>query len=249
MMNSLCIIGFGRLGETLADILSTRSPVAICEADEERAKQARSKGYKVITQKDISTCKVVILCVPISRFEPTLSEIAPYLSADALVMDVCSVKTFPVDIMKKILPSSISIIATHPLFGPDSINKGFKNLTMVMSPVRVSNETYAEWEAFWTEREFKVITTTPDEHDKITAYTLGMSHFFGRIMSELQLKPEAITTVSYSALFEVMQQTNRDTWQLFHDMQHYNPYAKQMRDKVYAAIQTVEDKLDAAILE
>ena len=151
--------------------------------------------------------------------------------------------------MQAELPVGVSIIATHPLFGPDSIKKGYDKLAMVTYPVRVDDARYRQWDDFWHDLGLNLIEASPEEHDQVTAYTLGMTHFFGRIMDELHLRPQAINTISYDALYEVMKQTNRDTWELFHDMQHFNPYAKEMRAKVYAAIRAVEDKLDAAISE
>ena len=39
-----------------------------------------------------------------------------------------------------------------------------------------------------------MIKASSEEHDRTTAYMLGMTHFFGRIMNELQLKPEQLIT-------------------------------------------------------
>lgn len=249
MTESLCIIGFGRLGETLAQVLKPHFSVAVYEIDEVRAKQAQICGFDTITTKQLADYRTVILCVPISTFKTVVEDIATHLSPGTLVMDTCSVKVHPVEVMEGVLPDTISIIATHPLFGPDSIGKGFENLTMVTYPVRVADEAYAKWDTFWKNLGLSVLTITPSKHDRTTAITLGMTHFFGRIMGELKLEPHTITTAGYNALYEVMQQTNRDTWQLFHDMQCYNPYAKEMRDRVYEAIWTVENRLDQAVLD
>lgn len=247
MSDRVCVVGFGRLGETLAHILKDTFSVVICEANKERSAYAREQAFKIVAQQDLNNYQTIFICVPISQFETTVSELAPHITPGSLVMDVCSVKVFPVQVMKRLLPDSVSIIATHPLFGPDSVRKGLHKLTTVTYPIRASGELYNQWDAFWKGLGLHVVKASPEEHDKTIAYTLGMTHFFGRIMGELKLEPQAITTFGYEALYEVMCQTNRDSWQLFHDMQHYNPFAKEMRDRVYQAIQTVEAKLDAAV--
>lgn len=248
MKQNLCIIGYGRLGETLADILKDYFDISILDSNTQRADLAASKGFSVISKPDLSSIYAIILCVPISKFETTIETIKPHIAADAVVMDTCSVKVMPARVMTEELPDSIQIIATHPLFGPDSINRGLSSLSIVTYPVQANSETFAAWDKLWSQTGLNVINTTPEEHDKTTAYTLGMTHFFGRIMGELELEPQALTTVGYNALYEVMMQTNSDTWQLFYDMQRFNPYAQDMRSRVYAAIQAVEAKLDEAIL-
>lgn len=247
MSKEVCVIGFGRLGETLASILRQDYVVSVCETDKERAQLAREQGFRTIGLDEIGSVDTVIPCVPISQFEAMITEITKHIHRGTLVMDVCSVKVYPTQVMERVLPESVSIIATHPLFGPDSVSKGFDELTMVTYPVRVDDTTYGEWDRFWHSLGLNVIEASPEEHDRVTAYTLGMTHFFGRIMDELGLEPQGITTVGYKALREVMLQTCRDTEVLFHDMMHYNPYAKEMRERVYQAIQAVEVRLDEAI--
>lgn len=247
MTKEVCIVGFGRLGETLANVLKPSCTITVCEVVEAKIRRALEQGFQTMSIEDIGMADVVIICVPISQFEATITKLSGYTHPGMLVMDVCSVKVFPAQIMESVLPEGVFVIATHPLFGPDSVGKGLNKLTMITYPVRVGDELYREWDTIWRGLGLKVVEASPEEHDKVTAYTLGMTHFFGRIMDELKLKPQAITTVSYDALYEVMSQTNRDTWQLFHDMQHYNPYAKEMRNDVYRAIREVEAKLDEAI--
>lgn len=249
MAEKVCIDGFGRLGETLAGVLQNDFDVHVFDERQERLEQADAIGFQTIDLENISVCDTVFVCVPIGRFESAIQHVATHVKTGMLVMDVCSVKVHPVNLMQQHLPEDVSIIATHPLFGPDSIKKGYDKLTMVTHPVRVDDQRYKRWDGFWRGLGLNVIEATPEEHDRVTAYTLGMTHFFGRIMDELQLTPQDINTISYDALIEVMRQTNRDTWELFRDMQRYNPFAKEMRDNVYRAIQTVEAKLDDALAD
>ena len=247
MNKNVCIIGFGRLGQTLAGILKDDFNIYVVEPNESQAGKAASADFTPIQLNDLGNMDTVILCVPISVFEQTVKDISPYLAPGAVVMDTCSVKVIPAEIMQRALPDSVSIIATHPLFGPDSVGRGLNQLAMVTNPIRVDEDIFTLWHDYWQNLGLNVINATPEEHDKATAYTLGMTHFFGRIMGELELEPHAITTVGYNALYEVMKQTNNDSWQLFNDMQRFNPYAREMRERVYAAIESIEAKLDEAI--
>jgi prephenate dehydrogenase len=48
----------------------------------------------------------------------------------------------------------------------------------------------------------------------------------GRTLSEYGASPLDIDTEGYKRLLHILEVVERDTWQLFQDMHHYNPYAK-----------------------
>ena len=68
--------------------------------------------------------------------------IAPLLSPDALVIDVCSVKEYPVRLMKELLPERVSILATHPMFGPDSAAHALQGRKIVLCAERIADFAY-----------------------------------------------------------------------------------------------------------
>jgi prephenate dehydrogenase len=84
---------------------------------------------------------------------------------------------------------------------------------------------------------------TPDEHDKMVAYSQGITHYIGRVLSDLNLKPTLINTLGYQKLLEIMQQTCNDSWQLFIDLQKYNPYTKNMRIDLQRSIERIYKSL------
>jgi prephenate dehydrogenase len=48
--------------------------------------------------------------------EKTIKDIAPSLKANSVVLDVCSIKDFPSQALKKYSPKNVLIIPTHPMF-------------------------------------------------------------------------------------------------------------------------------------
>jgi len=239
----LCIIGFGRLGQTIAPILSDAFTVYVLESDDSKHDAIVVAGCSRIAKADLPRFDTVVLCVPISQFETVIEDIAEPLQPSATVIDTCSVKVFPVETMRKFLPDTVSIVATHPIFGPDSIKAGLSNLNFVLCRVRAEDSIFTFWKDFWTATGVHVIETSPEEHDKVMARTLAMTHYFGRILGALNLRPEPMGNVGYEALYKVMLQTNNDSWQLFYDMQTFNPYAKEMRGEVHTAIHSLDNKL------
>ena len=100
------LIGHGRLGKLISGFLSRDVDLEIFDQSIDRP------------LSDISQSSVVLLCVPISQMEKVCQEIAPHLKENTLVIDVCSVKEYPMNVMKKNLPDHVQILGTHPMFGP-----------------------------------------------------------------------------------------------------------------------------------
>jgi prephenate dehydrogenase len=245
--DSCLIIGFGRLGQTLANILNKKYKISVIEPTSANQNLAKDSGYKIVTKQKIPNYRTVFVCVPIRDFEGLIKEISPLIAENSLLIDTCSVKVYPIRIMKKHINKNVSILATHPMFGPDSVKNGLAGLGIVFCPIRIEDNSLFEWYKFWGSFGINVTQVTPEEHDKKIAYTLGLTHFIGRMLSNLNLNKDAITTVGFNALLDVVDQTTNDSWQLFYDMQHYNPYSKEMRNNLFSAINKVEKKLDDAI--
>lgn len=83
-----------------------------------------------------------------------------------------------------------------------------------------------------------------EEHDREAAFTQGITHFIGRVLKDMNLKPSPIATMGYRKLLEIVEQTCNDPWQLFLDLQQYNPYTKEMRNQLQTSFQRILSSLD-----
>ncbi len=236
------VIGFGRFGQLLASILSEELPVMVYDVRENH-REAEDIGVKCVTLKEACQASSVFLCVPISELESLLRQARPYWMPGTLVMDTCSVKVYPAEVMRRELPETVEMLATHPLFGPDSAKDGLSELRVVFCPLRISQPRLEFWRAFWQRRGLRVIENTPDEHDRQAAYSQGITHLLGRVLGQLNLSQAEVSTKGFEAILGVIEQTNHDTWELFHDLQYYNPYTRQMRDDLVRAFNSIVAKL------
>lgn len=92
--------------------------------------------------EEVCSCEFVCIGIVVQYFEETMKKIVPHLQKGACVFDVCSVKEFPIKIMKQYVPKHCEIIATHPLFGPNSGKNGIEGLNMLLINVRASESTF-----------------------------------------------------------------------------------------------------------
>jgi hypothetical protein len=77
----------------------------------------------------------------------------------------------------------------------------------------------------------------------MAAYSQGVTHFIGRLLQKFNFKKTPIDTLGAKKLKELMEQTCNDTWQLFFDLQTFNPYTKTMRLKLGRAYDFLFNKL------
>ncbi len=203
-------------------------------------------NVSLVTEDEILQCNVLFLCVSISALESVLQNISSRIKPGCLIFDTCSVKVHPVNLMKSILPESVDIIASHPMFGPDSGKNSVKDLPIVFIPVRDRSGYTDIWRKIFLEFEMKVIEITADMHDKNAAFTQGVTHFIGRVLNELNLKESEISTKGYKSLLSIVEQTCNDPLQLFRDLQHYNPYTHNMRQELNDSLKKTMDMLAKA---
>lgn len=242
-MKKIIIIGFGRFGQLFAEIAKAEFVVQIVEIDTNLRELAQKNGFETVTLNDISHADVICLAVPISKIEETIKSIQPYVKDTQLIMDVCSVKVYPADLMKKYLPNS-QTLATHPLFGPDSAKGGLPGLKLVLCPLNVSEHNLSFWNNFWSSKGVEVIVTTPEKHDEESIYSQGFTYTVARIINNMRIPELTFTTKSFEAIKRVADLSAKDSNQLFHDMLFYNPYFKLMKEQFESAVKETSIVLD-----
>ena len=238
------IIGFGRFGKLTARYLAEDFEVFVFNRTNKSA-EIKKAGARDASLKTVCQQKIVILCVPISTFKEVLVEIGPLLKKDSVVVDVCSVKVYPTQWMKSSLPETVSILATHPIFGPDSASDSLKDRKIFLSPIRISKKQYQKIKTYLASKELVLIESTPEDHDEQIAISLALTHYIGRTLSEFGAAPLEIDSEGYKRLLHILEVVEHDTWQLFCDMHRYNPYAQQKRTAFIQAMQKINDQIES----
>ena len=144
--------------------------------------------------------------------------------------------------MKSFLPQNVGIIATHPLFGPDSFNIN-NNLKMMMNNTRDSYNQFKLWKNYFISQDINIIEMDPSEHDILASKTQGVTHFLGRVLKEFGISKTKIDTQGFSELLDLVNQTCNDSWELFSDLQLYNPYTNSVIEKLKKSTNEVSTKL------
>lgn len=231
-MNKITIIGNGRFGKTLERLLQDDFAITTYSRSGELSLEEAYKN------------RVVFYAVTIAAFEDVITEHEKFFRDDHILIDVLSVKKHPASIFeKKLNGTKTQALLTHPMFGPDSSKDGFEGLPIVLDKFKTSAKTFTFWKNYFEKKKLTVIEMTADEHDRLAANSQGITHFIGRLLDEFGMEETKIDTVGAKKLQEVKEQTCNDTWDLFTNLQQYNPYTNAMRLKLGGAYDLLYNKL------
>lgn len=238
------IIGYGRFGKLWAKSLVPFGEVWIY--DKIPPFPCEDEKLCVASLVEVAQSDILFLLMPISELESVCKDIKSLLRVDTLVVDGCSVKLYPLEIMQKTLLTSQPILGTHPLFGPDSVkkNKGLSGHKMVICATQTGEKYQALLSDLFRKMGLDSLTTTAEQHDKAMASSQGLVHFIGRGLAALDLQPQAIATPDFQALLNINHMVVNDTWRLFLDMHRYNPYAKTIRKKLIHQLNQLEEAIE-----
>jgi len=235
------IIGHGRFGKLWAECMKQFGEVLVYDNNQQTTS---NEQINFVDLDNVVRVDILFLLVPISEIQNICKEIRGKLDEKTIIIDACSVKVKPVEEMLKELPHHQPIIATHPLFGPDSVKKlGLEGQKIVVAPIRATEEHLRIFESMLEKMKLQIIHATPEEHDRQMARSQALVHFLGRGLAELDLQDQEISTPDYQSLLRINDLVTNDTWQLFLDMQRYNPHAKEVREELIKSLQKLENNI------
>lgn len=223
---NISLVGHGRLGKLISKYLGRDFDLHILE---------QNKSNKELEK--IRKSQIIILSVPISEMPSALTEISPFISEKTLVLDTCSVKEWPIEQMKNILPDHCQILGTHPMFGPDSVKDTLFGTKLVLCPERISNDSLHSISHYFQNHGIKIIQTTAEEHDRQMSSSLLLSHFIGKGLLEFGSTDQEIDTKGYRRLLRILETVQNDSDTLFRDMFNYNRFAKETVDNFILSLE------------
>jgi prephenate dehydrogenase len=231
------VLGAGKMGVWYAKYCKAKGDTVVLSA--RNAKQLEKLGYELgVETADFPTAVKgadrVVICVSISSLEEVVKKIAPSTHKGQAIMDICSIKQYPVDVMHKYLKDAL-VLGTHPVFGPGS--NGVAHKAYVLTPTNPEEEAYAEEFKQWLEKEeAHVFIMTPEKHDELMSIILGFSHFVGLAVCETLIEQPAfkesktLAGTTYRMLVTLAESVAQETPDLYANVQTKVPGLAKMED-------------------
>jgi prephenate dehydrogenase len=254
------ILGAGKMGVWFANYCKQNGDTVIL-ADRKKEKLAKMQKELGVETADfaeaVQKADRVMICVSISAFEETVKKIAASVHENQPVMDICSIKEYPVKIMHEHLKDAL-VLGTHPVFGPGS--NGVKHKAYVLTPTNSKEQAYAESFQKWlVKEEAHVFIMSPQKHDQLMTMVLGLPHFLGLAACETLVTqadfPETkkLAGTTYRMLFTLAEATALETPDLYANLQTKLPAVQKLEEQFLANAQEwldlVKRKDSAAIVK
>ncbi|MGD0202689.1 MAG: prephenate dehydrogenase/arogenate dehydrogenase family protein [Candidatus Bathyarchaeia archaeon] len=239
------ILGAGKMGVWFAKFCKEKGDNVIL-ADRKKEKLSRlGKEFGVKTTADfteaVKAADRIMICVSISSFEEVVKKIGSSVHDGQAVMDICSIKEFPVKVMHENIKHGL-VLGTHPVFGPGS--KGVKHKAYVLTPTNAAEEKFAEdFKSWLEEEEARVFIMTPKKHDELMSIVLGLPHFLGLVACETLLgqkdfsETKQVAGTTYRMLFTLAEATALETPDLYANLQMNLPEMGKIEDLYIAKAQ------------
>lgn len=230
-MKVAIIGGSGGMGRWFARFLIKEGKKVVITGRNERKLLEAGGQLGVETATDnveaVKNADAILLSVPIDNFEEVVEQICPYIRPEQVVVDITSIKMFPVEIMHKYIKRGL-VLGMHPMFGPgakDTVNQNF-----VLTPTNGEEKALAQKIRDYLEaRGAKVTVMTPKEHDEMMAVILGLSHFIAIVSADTLLsfdkfkQMEAIGGTTYKMLVMLIESVVSEDPELYASLQMHLP--------------------------
>lgn len=241
MKPTLWVFWYGQFMEFFTPYLHDYFDVVIYDRNQKNTQSIRDIWATPANLEITARCDFVLLGYPTSYIPQLIDDISDFLQVEAIVFDICSIKTPPVESMLAGLVPTNHIIATHPIFWPQSGKNGIKWLTMTISNVRCDQKKFQDFCRIFSHwLELNVVDISPEQHDKEMAYIQWITHFIGRALKDIEIPNSELATTSYLHLMEAKEMVGNDSDALFLSIQSDNPFIGDVRKKLLTQFEKLQ---------
>ncbi len=185
----LGILGLGLIGGSLALALKGKRgapEVWGCDRNRSHVRQALAAGAIVrgCTQKELSGCDIVVVCIPVQASLAAIRSLAGCMRPGSILTDAGSVKADIVREGERSAGEGVCFVGGHPIAGTE--NAGFpaadpslfRGRSFIATPTRkTKEEALRRVERLWRLAGSKVaIRMDPKTHDHVFAYVSHLPH-------------------------------------------------------------------------
>ena len=233
----LIVGGNGKMGQWLCRFFAARGHKIKVYDTTESIKYPSESDLK----QGVLEAEVIVVSVPISATNAMLEEIYSY-SPSGLIFDISSIKSPSSEVLKK-GAKTFEVCSVHPMFGPETNSIIDENIVIC---------NCGSYDAVEKAEELfdgaNITKTDLDEHDRLMAYVLGLSHatniaFFETLnrsdKSYVELSRVASTT--FKEQVETSHNVVSDNAQLYYEIQNLNPYGQEVLSTLIDSVVSIKE--------
>lgn len=232
----ILVLGAGKMGTFLTDVLCFQHEVALFDTDARRLRfvfnTLRMTKYEEIT--DFAP-ELLINCVSLKNTIDAFKTVMPYLPQNCILSDIASVKTGLKEFYEE---SGRKYVSTHPMFGPTFAT--LDNLSN-QSAIIISESDHmgkAFFKDMYGSLRLKIFEYSFEEHDQTIAYSLSIPFASTLVFASVMKHQEAPGTTFKRHLDIAKGLLSEDDFLLSEIL--FNPYSPEQLEKIIAELQSLE---------
>ncbi|MCD7972056.1 MAG: prephenate dehydrogenase/arogenate dehydrogenase family protein [Candidatus Azobacteroides sp.] len=168
----ILILGAGKMGVFLTDVLCFNHEVALYDVDPKRLRFVFNT-YRMTDISEVAEFKpdLVINAVTVKYTIDAFKQVIPYLDSNCIISDIASVKTG----LKEFYESTgMRYVSSHPMFGPTFAN--LSNLSSESAIIISESDHLGKvfFKDLYGTLKLNIFEYSFDEHDETIAYSLSI---------------------------------------------------------------------------
>jgi chorismate mutase / prephenate dehydrogenase len=241
---ALVIGGRGKMGRWFADFLASQGfTVTVADPAGEVA------GYEHVADWKASRLDhdLVVVATPIRIANEVLGELADRRPS-GIVFDIGSLKTPLRSGLERLRATGCHVTSVHPMFGPDTELLSGRHVIFVDLGDALALE---EARALFGSTMADLVTMGLDEHDRLIAFVLGLSHalniaFFSALAESGEAAPTLarMSSTTFDSQLEIATRVAAESPELYYEIQSLNEYGKESLDALRTAVDRVWRAVD-----
>ena len=249
---ALVIGGAGKIGGWFAQFLASQGfDVQVADPHAEPDPAAAAAPLQDWRDSDLSQ-DFIVVATPLGLTNHILQELAQRRPA-GVVFDVGSLKTPLRAGLEALRAAGVRVASIHPMFGPDTELLSGRHIIHLDLGVPGARE---QVEALFAATMVEQVVMGLDEHDRLIAYVLGLSHalniaFFTALAESGESAPRLVklSSTTFDAQFDIASKVAEESPELYFEIQRLNEFGGESLDALARAVEALRSAVAAGDLQ
>lgn len=236
----ILILGAGKMGTFLTDVLCFQHEVALFDTDPKRLRfvfnTLRMTRYEEI---QAFQPELVINCVTLKYTIEAFRKVLPFLPKNCILSDIASVKTG----LKSYYESSgMRYVSTHPMFGPTFAT--LDNLSSQSAIIIAESDHMGKafFKDMYGSLRLKIFEYTFEEHDQTIAYSLSIP-FASTLVFASVMKPQEAPGTTFKRHMDIAKGLLSEDDYLLTEIL-FNPYTPEQLNNIRGELRALLEIID-----
>ncbi|MFT3907178.1 MAG: bifunctional chorismate mutase/prephenate dehydrogenase [Steroidobacteraceae bacterium] len=187
---------------------------------------------------------LIVVATPLGMTNSVLEELATR-QPRGIVFDLGSLKSPLRSGLTALRDAGVRVTSLHPMFGPDTELLSGRHVIFIDLGVP---EALAATQALFAPTMAEQVVMSLDEHDRLVAYVLGLSHalniaFFTALAQSGEAAPRLVqlSSTTFDSQFDIASKVAQENPDMYFEIQKLNDYGADSLNALSQAVETIRE--------